>query len=141
MKPPSSPGFHELEPDGTPDRRSDTGITAVFDAEHLRLMCGGDSEFEATVIHEYRQAVEGLLAQLAAALAESDQNALRALAHTLKGNSATLGAVTLARHGHTLETLTIETPDWIKIARLFEDIRIAHATLDRVLLEHLRGRG
>lgn len=113
----------------------------VLDVAHLRDVCGGDLSFESLVIGEYRKAAASAIEELAAAVADGDQPRIKAWAHSIKGSSATLGAVTLPKLCQTLESLATGPWDADSAATLLEHVRAAHGALERVLREHLGETG
>lgn len=112
---------------------------AVFDAEQLSNVCGGDAEFESLVIGEFRKTSLSAFEQLGAAVAGGDSAGIKAWAHAIKGSSATIGAVALPRICQTLETLAGGSCDLATAAGLLENLRSQYDALDRALLEHLSG--
>jgi HPt (histidine-containing phosphotransfer) domain-containing protein len=57
---------------------------------------GGDPEFIIELIRDYRDNTRTLLADLADACASGDQARARRAAHTMKGTSASMGALALS---------------------------------------------
>ncbi|MBW4487273.1 MAG: response regulator [Trichocoleus desertorum ATA4-8-CV12] len=81
----------------------------VLDAQaiaSLQEMLGENAaEMLAVVIHNYLEDAPKLIAQIQAAVQQQDATALRYAAHSLKGSSATLGAMTLAQWCQELEAI------------------------------------
>ncbi|MBD2093810.1 response regulator [Trichocoleus sp. FACHB-591] len=72
----------------------------------LQEMLGENAaEMLAVVIHNYLEDAPKMIAQIQAAVQQQDAAALRYAAHSLKGCSATLGAVTLAQLCQELEVI------------------------------------
>jgi CheY-like chemotaxis protein len=94
----------EVEPTAT----RPTTDEPVLDAERfavLRDLDAGDGDLIATLVHEFLNDGSQLLAALREAIAEGDPQAVERSGHTLKGASANLGAVRLARVCGKIETL------------------------------------
>jgi len=73
---------------------------------------GGDGEFVAEIIDEYLINARSLLDALEHSLAREDASGARDAAHTLKGTSASLGAMPLSSFAAHVEALCKEaTPD------------------------------
>jgi HPt (histidine-containing phosphotransfer) domain-containing protein len=76
------------------------GVTAVLDAAALdrlhQLDPGNRSGLVKRVLQTYCESLDRLLVQWHAARAAGDANAMRALAHTLKSSSASVGALALS---------------------------------------------
>ena len=85
------------------DGFGESGSAAEFDFARLVSISGGDAEFESEIAGEYLAQTRQLLVQLADALGNGDVATLRRAAHTLKGSSLTIGAVTLGAIGVELE--------------------------------------
>jgi HPt (histidine-containing phosphotransfer) domain-containing protein len=81
--------------------RPDVLDGAALDA--LTEMTGGDPAFLAELIDTYLADAKELRATMRQALAAGDAPELRRAAHSLKSNSATFGAATLAGLCHDLE--------------------------------------
>ena len=82
--------------------------TAVIDGAtfaELVASTGGDAEFVRELIDTYLGDAPELFAQMRTALAAGDAEAFRRAAHSLKSNSATLGALTLSEQAKELEML------------------------------------
>ena len=75
----------------------------VFD--ELLSTTGGDAEFMRELIDTYFADAPQLLAQMRSALAGSQHEEFRRAAHSLKSNSATLGALTLSSVAKDLEMM------------------------------------
>lgn len=71
----------------------------------LSDMVGGDPAFVAEMIDTFLDETPSLLATMRASLAAGNAVELRRAAHSLKSNSATFGATTLADLCHRLEDL------------------------------------
>nr|WP_290224677.1 response regulator [Trichocoleus desertorum] len=104
-----STGITELR--STPTAMAPSVLTkqVVLDAQaiaSLHEMLGENAaELLAVVIHNYLEDAPKLIAQIQAAVQQQDAAALRYAAHSLKGSSATLGAVTLAQFCQELEAI------------------------------------
>ncbi len=70
----------------------------------MLAMAGDDPEFVGDIVDTYLADAPTQLAGMHAALAAGDLVTLGRLAHTLKGNSLTVGATALADIARTLET-------------------------------------
>jgi PAS domain S-box-containing protein len=76
---------------------------AVFD--ELVASTGGDAEFIRELIDTYVTDAPGLFEQMHTALAGGDAETFRRAAHSLKSNSASLGALTLSAQAKELEMM------------------------------------
>src|SRR4029079_16000735 len=86
--------------------RREPGVTETLDVAvraELREAVGDDPEFVATRVDTYLAEAPGFLAAIDAALAAGDAAALLIPAHTLKGNSTTMGVMRLAEIARSLE--------------------------------------
>jgi HPt (histidine-containing phosphotransfer) domain-containing protein len=66
---------------------------------------GGDQEFLAELMQDYFDDAPDQLAAMESALASGDAEGLHRAAHSLKSNSTTFGAMTLARYCKELEDM------------------------------------
>jgi len=75
-------------------------VSGVLDAEALARLSeldpGGKAGLLARVLATYTQSLQRLLVQLHAARGDSDAQAQRHVAHTLKSSSASVGALALS---------------------------------------------
>lgn len=79
---------------------------SVIDAGVLRALTddlGGDAEVVKELIESYLEEAPKLLAQGRAATQAADAPGVQHAYHTLKGTSATFGAMTLATQARTIE--------------------------------------
>jgi len=92
----------------------------------------GDASALRAVIGEFLNATPSMLAQLRDAAARADTAAVRALAHTLKGTSATLGALALSEQCAELEELA-RTGHGSDVVERVRTIETHYAAIDRAL--------
>jgi HPt (histidine-containing phosphotransfer) domain-containing protein len=78
-------------------------MATEFDEAQLQAITGGDREFELEILQEYLNSVPRDVEKLKAAVAAGDAAATGAVAHALKGASATIGAKGLAATALVLE--------------------------------------
>ncbi len=105
----------------------------------LRESCGDDVEVIAEVVADYQNSVPGLLAKIANAVGEGDNDAVRFAAHTLKGSSRTVGAEILALLCEQIELATQERGSASgESGSVTEHLRAARDEWDRVVDELTR---
>lgn len=88
-----SPQRSKTVPTGARD-----GVEGVLDHEALKRllkMIGGDPDDLADLINDFDEEAPGLVAQMRDAATSGNTDAVRRHAHSLKGNAADFGAVTL----------------------------------------------
>jgi HPt (histidine-containing phosphotransfer) domain-containing protein len=73
--------------------------------ERALARMGGDRELFREVLDAFRQTCPGLLAELHAALETSDSRRVGAVAHTIKGAAASIGAEATSELALKLETM------------------------------------
>jgi HPt (histidine-containing phosphotransfer) domain-containing protein len=73
--------------------------------ERLRFLQDDEHDYLGELIATYLNSAPQLLNTLRAAIAQNDVSATQKVAHTLKGSSASLGAMTLSAHCRELEML------------------------------------
>jgi PAS domain S-box-containing protein len=76
---------------------------APIDRSVLAVVCGGATALEREVLRDFRRAGDGDVAALRQAVGARDRERIRALAHRMKGSSATVGATHLSRVCEALE--------------------------------------
>jgi HPt (histidine-containing phosphotransfer) domain-containing protein len=80
----------------------------IIDRQVFDRLCesvGGDVEFINELLQTFYADAEQQIAAMQAALAAADSESLRRAAHSLKSNSAGLGALDLSAHCRELEML------------------------------------
>lgn len=111
--------------------------TAVLDRaalDGLLESVGGDQDFLAELIDTYLADAPSLIAAMRDAAAAGDSEALRRGAHSLKSNSASFGAETLARLSRELEELG-RSGSMDGAGRGVRDIEAEYERVRRALLE------
>lgn len=74
------------------DKKEDFLLDATINFERLQSISEGDKEFEQELLQAYVDDSRECLAQIKAAIADSDWEKLIALTHQLKGASGNVGA-------------------------------------------------
>jgi HPt (histidine-containing phosphotransfer) domain-containing protein len=95
-------------PDAEPVATGPIADDPVLDAQRfavLRDLDAGDGDLIGTLVHEFLNDGTQLLTALREAIAEGDPQAVERSGHTLKGASANLGAIRLARICGKIEAL------------------------------------
>ena len=105
-----------------------------FDFARLAEISGGDAEFEREIAGEYINQAWTLLEEIARTPAARDPDARRRAAHTLKGSSRTIGALTVAVLAAQLERLGRE--DDTAAAALLDHARASLGATQAVLDGH-----
>ena len=111
----------------------------VFDPDHLAEASADDLAFQREVVGDFLGRLDGLLGEVAQALARRDPTAVRLAAHTLKGASASLGARALAEAGAGLESFG-RAGDLERAATALDQARLAAERLREALEGFLRDR-
>lgn len=88
-----------MEPVGRPSSED------LLDLRYLAEAAEGDVEFIASILHDYLKGTGGQLEQLHGALLAQDGDAVRRLAHSVKGASASVGATRVMEAASRLEDL------------------------------------
>ncbi len=91
--------------DDAPLGESPIADQKVFDLEALRDRLGGDEEAVTEVVHLFFSSMPTLLADLRSAVLAENWKLLRKLSHSLRGASATFGAMRLADLAGRIERL------------------------------------
>jgi len=107
-------------------------MAETLDPAILAELCeavGDDSEFVDSMVDTYLAEAPGFLAAIDAAVAAGDAGALLVPAHTLKGNSTTLGVQRLAEIARSLE----ERARGGSLDGAADDAAAARAELDRAV--------
>ncbi|MGB7250053.1 MAG: Hpt domain-containing protein [Phormidesmis sp.] len=76
-----------------------------FDWQQLRQLAGEDANFEAELLAMFLEDAEASLVQIELAIAAQDTAQLEAIAHSLQGASANVGASALAQAARQLEQI------------------------------------
>jgi len=128
--------------DSEDSKAAATNRSAVptLDEERLADICGGDTEFEASLIGEFRSSVQVWMLELADSVRAGDVRSIRTRAHAIKGSSATLGGMKLAELCHRLEQCAAEGRS-ADVVMLFEPIPAERLALDQALSAYLVSRG
>ncbi|MEL6776821.1 MAG: Hpt domain-containing protein [Cyanobacteria bacterium J06597_16] len=84
-------------------RRSQTSLQTDFDWQQLRQLAGEDAEFEAELLTMFLTDADSSLMQLEQAVANQDAGTVEEVAHSLRGASANVGAIALAKVASELE--------------------------------------
>lgn len=77
----------------------------LLDLQYLTEAAEGDVEFIESILHDYLKGTGQQLEQLHGALLAQDAEAVRRLAHSVKGASASVGATRVAQAAAALEEL------------------------------------
>lgn len=104
----------------------------VFNGELCERACGGDKEFEKTLLDELRSAVREALSSLETSLAEEHLDYVAELAHSQCGSCRTLGAERLGRALKSLE-LAARDADRARIKTALVSAHREFAALESVL--------
>lgn len=108
--------------------------------DKLLAMFNGDKAFLYQVIDTYLSDGVRLLASVQQALADGNADDLRRAAHSLKSNSANLGAMTLSQQSRELEELgrlgTLAAAP-AKVAILTEEFQKVKSALEKIRAEGL----
>lgn len=100
---------------------------AIDHATFNELQATAGEEFVAELVETFLEEAPQMLAELRAALKDADADRFRRAAHSLKSNSLTFGAATLAEQSRTLELGGL-APDAAAIDELqYEYVRVAAA--------------
>lgn len=99
--------------------------TEVLDIGQLWETTGGDREFIRELGDVFLNDVEDRLRQIEAAIAQASWDETKAMAHSIKGASANVGAATLARLAEQLEELP--SPDPTHVSALHAGLSAALA--------------
>jgi len=97
-----------LDPAATSRAIAPSASQAFNEAAFLERTAG-DSDFGREIITLFVQSAAEILSQIAASLEVPDADAVRALAHTLKGSAVTVSAEAIARCAAELEIAPIDT--------------------------------
>ncbi len=97
----------------------------VFDA--LCESVGGDVEFIDDLLQTYHADAEGQIEAMQAALTAGDAETLRRAAHSLKSNSAGVGALTLAARCRELE-MAAKAGELAGARERIDEIRVSYAS-------------
>ncbi len=108
----------------------------AFDFQQLAQVSGGDTEFEREVLTDFVSQSSSLLDDVERAIASADATALERAAHSLKGSSATVGAVALATIGATLVQLG-KTGQIASAAEMLQNARVEWARTQALILAYL----
>lgn len=93
---------------------------AKLDEAYIRQAFGGDLDFLSEVLQIYIQSSEGYIAQMNEALAHADFDAVRMIAHTMKGSSRSVGANVFAELCYAAEKGKTEEEIRKSAARLLQ---------------------
>ncbi len=74
-----------------------------FDLEQLEQLAGNDKSFQKELLTMFVEDIDNSLGQLAAAIAGEEPEGVRELAHYIKGASANVGAVGMAKTAAQIE--------------------------------------
>jgi HPt (histidine-containing phosphotransfer) domain-containing protein len=85
------------------DASDDMVARSVFNAQRLIDICDGDQDFLAEIIDEFERSSDDLITELDAHVADGDLEAIRQVAHKLKGSSRNIGGDKLAAVCEELE--------------------------------------
>jgi CheY-like chemotaxis protein/HPt (histidine-containing phosphotransfer) domain-containing protein len=122
-------------------RSSGTDATDIVDRGVLDDLAGvgaeSDPHFLATLVQTYRRDADELINQIQAAAERGDTAARSRCAHTLRGASATIGALALPAICTQLEQAKSASP--AEISRLVYETRTAHEQLIDALNDYLTG--
>src|SRR5262249_9710445 len=91
---------------------------AEVDLGRLAEISGGDTEFEQQLAGEYVNQAADLLEEMAQAAQGRDAETVRRTAHTLKGSSRTIGALSMALQAAQIEQLAAAGDPSATAARL-----------------------
>ncbi len=123
------------------DTHAEPGADGVVKLENLYEIAGGDEALVIDLINIYLESASELMERMARALAAgNDFDELQIAAHSLKSNSASIGAEGMSRRCYALETMarnrTREGAD-----RLFEELKAFHDAVTAALKVRLEVLG
>ncbi|NTV02811.1 MAG: response regulator [Chlorobiaceae bacterium] len=95
--------IHALQDESGAAAAGEAGDGALFDEEDVLRRLDGDEFIVRDIINQFIGDAPSQIAGLSSALAEGDASRMQLLAHTLKGASATIGAVRLSRCAMAVE--------------------------------------
>jgi HPt (histidine-containing phosphotransfer) domain-containing protein len=109
-------------------------MPAPIDLTALSQMLGGDTSLVTMILEKFRAEIEGDISALADLANSSDAEAIRALAHRLKGTCSNAQAMPLSNVAKALQTATSgggvsQAPD------LIEKLEMERQLLERYLTE------
>lgn len=104
----------------------------VFDLSYLSEAAEGDMEFIQGVLDEYVNGTAALLAEATRAMVAGDLESLRRTAHSVRGASASVGAVRLMATAGRLEDV-VRARDIVAARALVGELDTEFRTLQEVL--------
>lgn len=115
-------------PDGTMVARANSAEDAApdLDMNVLQEITCGSQELLQEIVGEYIAMAADVFATLSGALGQSDVHQIGRLAHTLKGSSGMIGAVTVMRASEALEEAAL-TGDMTVVRAAFAALAARHA--------------
>ena len=115
-------------PAGSVDGGGDGG--GAIDDDVLHELTGGDPEVAAEVLQDFVEACRADMAALDEALAAGDAEAVRRLAHRVKGAARVVGARRVAQVAQHLETAAATAGDLASMRRLAGELAAALASVE-----------
>jgi two-component system sensor histidine kinase/response regulator len=115
---PPAPGAN-----GTPEAVA--AEPAPFDLTQLQSIVGTNPETTRSFLALFHEATGPLVARVGDAIAGRDTQALRGLAHKLKGSCGSIGATEMAELGRQLES-SCGTGDWASSEKLYRRLEVSY---------------
>ncbi|MEA5462336.1 Hpt domain-containing protein [Leptothoe sp. PORK10 BA2] len=106
-------------------------MAKTFDQNQLEQLAGGDKAFEKELLQLFAADTENSLSQLAIAISMEDPSAVRSLAHYIKGASANVGAVGMAKIAAQLEALA-KSGNLTSAASSLRQLQLLHGQVKRM---------
>ena len=91
--------------------------TAPIDFDALLAMFGGDRQITATLLATFAEELSADIVATEQALNQQDTEALRRIAHRIKGTSANLQATLLSAAARELEQACSETTEGVRVVK------------------------
>jgi len=91
--------------------------TAPIDFDALLAMFGGDRQITATLLATFAEELSADIVAAEQALNQQDTEALRRIAHRIKGTSANLQATLLSAAARELEQACSETTEGVRVVK------------------------
>ena len=114
-------------------------INPDFDWQQLRQLAGEDTDFEYELLEIFLQDAQQSLTDLEQAIANRSIQAIQDTAHSLKGASANVGAISLAVAARQLEQIA-QGNQLAEAPALLRQIRRHCAHIQSHLQSHLRAK-
>ena len=106
--------------------------TALIDFDALLAMFGGDRQITATLLATFAEELSADIVAAEQALNQQDTEALRRIAHRIKGTSANLQATLLSAAARELEQACSETTEGVRVIKHRVMLDQAQSVLDSI---------